>query len=90
MFHVVASAAFVDDHFVADCGDGVCACKTANFVKHDFGGRFCIAEHGDFDEFVQFKSKTDVFHLVFADAVFADLEYGCYVLRHTAKMCALS
>lgn len=90
MFHVVARRASIYNNFVADCRDGFCTCECANSVQNGFCVRFCVAKHGYFDKFVQIESGGDVDNLIITDAVFADLEYGGYVLRHTAKMRALS
>lgn len=89
MFDVVAGAALVDDDFVADCRDRLCAGLLADFIQDVFGVGFGIAQDGDFDELVQFERKADVLDLIVANAVFADLEDRVYGLRHTAKFCAL-
>ena len=89
MFNVVAGATLVDDHFVADCGDGFRTGQTAYLVQYDFGGSFRIAKDGNLDKLVQFERKTNVFHLIVADAVFSYLKYRVYVLRQTAKARAL-
>lgn len=78
MFDVVASAALVDDDFVADCGDRLCAGLLADFVQDVFGVGFGVAQDGDFDELVQFERKADVLDLIVAHAVFADLEDRVY------------
>lgn len=62
---------------------------SAQIAFKRFCVRFCVAKHGYFDKFVQIESGGDVDNLIVTDAVFADLEYGGYVLRHTAKMRAL-
>ncbi len=90
MFHVVAGAALVYHDFVADCRYGFCAGLLAYLVQNVFGVCLCVAKDGYFDKFVKFERKTNVFDLVVAHAVFADLEDWIYRLRHTAKFCALS
>ena len=54
MFDVVAGAALVDDDFVADCRDRLCAGLLADFIQDVFGVGFGVAQDGDFDELVQF------------------------------------
>ena len=66
MFDVVAGAALVDDDFVADCRDRLCAGLLADFIQDVFGVGFGVAQDGDFDEFVQFERKADVLDLIVA------------------------
>lgn len=80
MFHIVSCATLVDDDFVADCGYRFRTCLLAYFIEHVFGVGFGIAEHGNFDEFVKFKRKANVFDLVVTDTVFAYLKYRVYFL----------
>lgn len=89
MFDIVARGASINHHFVADCGDRFSTRKSANGVQNGFCIEFRIAKNGDFDKFVQIESGGDIQNLIIADAVFADLEDGIYLLRHAAKARAL-
>ncbi len=89
MFDIVARGTSVNHHFVADCGNRLCARKSANSVQDGFGVEFRIAKNGNFDKLVQVEGGGDIQNLVVANAVFADLEDWIYLLRHAAKARAL-